>query len=100
MRFDSVLTDEELVSNLTIAHSPGDKIEDLEFPFCNPEVANIFIINGKGLDCTHRNLTYNDNLLFSSKFQTQPNPNARKQHGNQTTVDLEGMLDDKKTVLN
>ena len=66
MRFDSVLTDEELVSNLTIAHSPGDKIEDLEFPFCNSEAANIVFINGKWLVRTHRNLTYNDNLLFSS----------------------------------
>src|SRR5262245_13283720 len=99
VRFNRVLADEELFRNLTVTHSLRNQLEDLELTFGNSQIANSFCIDYKRFCDRNGDFLKDYNFLFSSQLESKPDPNTRKQDGRQAAIDLDGVLDNDKSIF-
>ena len=99
MSLDCIFADEEPLSDLAVAQTRSDQPEDFQFAFGDCEFLKLFFVWSKRSVWSDRNpflddpLAFNDDLLLPGELEPEPDADARKNERDQSTVNLDGVLD-------
>src|SRR5579863_3168081 len=99
MGLDGVLADEKLLRNFAVAHTLSNQGKDVHFAGSDAEGLALAGIGGEGGIRRCRSLGSRGRLVRAGQFKAEADTENGKGYGDQPSVDLEGMLDDQKTVL-
>ena len=104
VRFYGVLAYEEPLGNLTVAKALGDEGEDFELAGSDAERVELGLVEGEG-SWRGWNLGGDEDFAEDDCFaglgelDAEPDAEAGKDDGDESGVDLEGVLDDEELVL-
>src|SRR4051812_40436263 len=93
---DRVLGDEQLSSDLAIAESAGDQVQDLELARGDAEALLLRCVRGEGGTLFHararnrdEDFPHDDPLASAGYAQPEPDAKAREQGGNKRAIHLD-----------
>src|SRR5437870_7728658 len=101
MRLHRVLAYKELFSDLPTAQTLCDQLKDFALASGNRQLAQTRLIHGERLrgDPNFLHDIQNHGLFLFCQLESEPYPQPREDCRNQTSVNLDRMLDHQKAVL-
>ena len=101
MGFDGVFADEEAGGDFAVAESLGDEGEDFELARGDAEGVELGSVEGEGGGGIRgdEDFAEDDFLARFGELDAQPDAEAGEDDGDESGVDLEGVLDDEELVL-
>jgi hypothetical protein len=98
---DGILTDEETICDLAVAETLSDEAEDFELTRRNAEGVKLGLVEGEGgwRIGGDEDFAKDDFFAGFGELDAEPDAEGDEDDGDNSAIDLEGVLDDEELVL-